>query len=136
MPNLVSSLLLSLLLISCAASKPNKQTSGYEALAASKLGDGEFEYRFNSTNRYVLCIKINRGNSDLDVIKQAFVLVDSKADSVILESTVLRGTFEWINETQLKISSWPGMVKKDESHPIEQYIFDASSRKKLKPHTD
>ena len=128
---------ITILINACCASKPSSEVKhnpmNYKNFAESELG-GKCKIIFNPDSTYFAAYASAK-NSDLQTNSPLkFFIYDTREDKILFEDNLPNGDIKWLNDSQLKISTIPGIVsEKDEQNRIEPgYIYDVKMKRKIK----
>ncbi len=71
----------------------------------------------------------NRQGSPFATVR--FFVYDLVKDEVVFEDAVARGTVVWQTESQLKVSSVPGIIRGEKNAGVQGYIYDVVKRERV-----
>lgn len=122
-------LLVCFILLTCQPSteKMNDLTE-IEQIATEKY-NGKYIFNNNTNGTHTLCIKQNPDTDVQNFTPLNFFVFDNKEKEVVFEDNLPNGEVSWINDFQIKVRSFPGIVQPGKENP-ENYIFDLKSGKK------
>jgi len=121
--------------VSCHSTKTDAQkffnARNYGSLAVEKYGN-DFEYFFNSPKTYVICLKRNKPTPQIPQYQISFFIYDLKKNEIIFEESSIDAEVEWRNDHQVQVKITPGIISGDETTDDFTYVYDVTSRKKIK----
>ena len=115
------------------ADAPTGQTpANYRRVAEERLGSG-IEYTLNDDKTKVLGKKTAHPLAPAFNNEVRFLVIDVKTDAILFEDRVVNGAVEWFGNTQLKISTIPGIVQGVPDERENYYLYDLVTKQKMAP---
>ncbi len=95
--------------------------------AAEKFG-GNYSTSFNSDSSFVICSnKILTKAADTF----SFFVIDVKKQAIVFNDQVQKGNLIWLNDSNIKVTWTPGIIKGDESKNSDlEYVLNLITLKK------
>lgn len=103
----------------------------YKTVAADKY-QNNVRYSLNDEKTHVICTSVTK-SAQMKITR--FFIFDIANEKVLFEDSVINGSVDWLDATQVQIQSQPGIVKGDESETAApgSYIFDVVQQKRIAP---
>ncbi|HVO73072.1 MAG TPA: hypothetical protein VMT35_03550 [Ignavibacteriaceae bacterium] len=134
----VAFIFIAILINACCASKPSSEVKdpsrAYNNFAESKLGS-KCKILFNSDSTYFAAYASAKNPELQSNSPLKFFIYDIREDKILFEDNLPNGEIKWLNESQLKISTIPGIVSgiDDQNRHRPGYIYDVNVKRKIKP---
>ncbi|MCB9058934.1 MAG: hypothetical protein H6627_10235 [Calditrichae bacterium] len=110
-----------------ATEKMNNLTE-IEQIAFEKYTD-KYILNKNTNGSHTLCIKHEPDTKTQPFTPLSFFIFDNTENKVVFEDNLPNGDVEWLNDFQIKVTTFPGIVQPGKENP-RSYIFDINSGKK------
>ncbi len=125
-------LLLSIsLILSCSSEEKTKAVRGdiqsnFDKTVTAYL-DSSYTKIYNRNKDFIICLE--DGNMDNS---KKFLVFDIERDSVIFRDNIVNGEVNWINEYDMSVLEFPGIIKKGDESIKSKYKYNVISRRKYK----
>lgn len=113
-----------------SAQSPVPSPTAKRAIQA-RLGD-EAAYWTNSSQTFLLAIKVNRQDKWQKEGLKKILIYDLKADKITFEDEIQSGDAQWESDTQVRLTLYPAVRFDDSVHENTVYLIDAKSGRKRK----
>ncbi|MCF8240536.1 MAG: hypothetical protein K9J16_04055 [Melioribacteraceae bacterium] len=122
----------SLIILNCTNSErvDSNKFRILEETAVEKIS-GNYILLFNSDSSFAVCHNEQIPTPEIVHPVLNFFVFDISAGEIIFNESLQNGTIEWINDTQVKVSYTPTVIRGDQEDESYYFIYDIQKREKL-----